>query len=234
MEFTCVIVKDFNIKQMDLNYYVGINQIKIELDQFLEAYNIPNVGEALNYLFKIIEELQNKHKELIIQVIRENYVLNQDHIFVACYYLQKALFHDTLISNKKNIELLLYLSTHRQIGKGIKSFGVDARDLKKGTFIICIISPMNNLNLINNEILEVLKATEIGISINDLTSEKIKLIIKFYEFSELQIKSVLNSYGIKNVNLEKPKNNLLDISLAVFDLICEKMALLNLEKIRLG
>lgn len=229
-----MIVKDFNIKQMDLHYYVGINQIKIELDQFLEAYKIPNIEEALNYLFKIIEELQNKHKELIIQVVRETYVLNQDHIFVACYYLQKALFHDTLISNKKNIELILYLSTHRQIGKGIKTFGVDARELKKGTFIICIISPINNLSLINNEILEALKATEIGISINDLTSEKIKEIIHFYEFSELQIKSVLNSYGIKNINFENPKNNLLDISFAIFDLICEKMALLNLEKIRLG
>ena len=229
-----MIEKDFNIKLMDLHYYVGINQIKIELDQFLEAYKIRNVEEALNYLFKIIEELQNKHNELIIQVIRETYVLNQDHMFVACYYLQKALFHDTLISNKKNIELLLYLSTHRQIGKGIKTFGVDARELKKGTFIICIISPINNLSLINNEILEALKATEIEISINDLTSEKIKEIIRFYEFSELQIKSVLNSYGIKNINFEEPRNNLLDLSFAVFDLICEKMALLNLEKIRLG
>ncbi|MBY8983473.1 MAG: hypothetical protein KGD65_00235 [Candidatus Lokiarchaeota archaeon] len=229
-----MIEKDFNIKLMDLHYYVGINQIKIELDQFLEAYKIRNVEEALNYLFKIIEELQNKHNELIIQVIRETYVLNQDHMFVACYYLQKALFHDTLISNKKNIELLLYLSTHRQISKGIKTFGVDARELKKGTFIICIISPINNLSLINNEILEALKATEIEISINDLTSEKIKEIIHFYEFSELQIKSVLNSYGIKNINFEEPRNNLLDLSFAVFDLICEKMALLNLEKIRLG
>lgn len=229
-----MIEKDFNIKLMDLHYYVGINQIKIELDQFLEAYKIRNVEEALNYLFKIIEELQNKHNELIIQVIRETYVLNQDHMFVACYYLQKALFHDTLISNKKNIELLLYLSTHRQISKGIKTFGVDARELKKGTFIICIISPINNLSLINNEILEALKATEIEISINDLTSEKIKEIIRFYEFSELQIKSVLNSYGIKNINFEEPRNNLLDLSFAVFDLICEKMALLNLEKIRLG
>jgi hypothetical protein len=67
-----------------------------------------------------------------------------------------------------------------------------------------------------------------------LTLEKITEIIKIYEFSDLQIKSVLNSYGIENVYLEKPKNNLYNISLAVFDLICEKMALLNLEKIRLG
>ena len=234
MEFACVIVQDFNIKKMDLKYYVGINQIKIELDQFLEVHNLNNEEEALNYLFKIIGELQNQNKELIIQAFRDNYVLNQDHIFVACYYLQKALFHDSLISNKKSIELLLYLSTFRQINKGIKSFGVDTGVLNKGAFIICIISPINNLNTINNEILDNLNATEIKISINDLTSEKIREIIKFYELSDLQIKSVLNSYGIKNANLEKPKINLHDISLAIFDLLCEKMALLNLEKAKLG
>ncbi|MHA1931240.1 MAG: KEOPS complex subunit Cgi121 [Promethearchaeota archaeon] len=229
-----MIVKDFFIEQMDLKYYVGINQIQIDLDQFLKVHNISNEEDAPYYLFKMIEGLQNKNNDITIQLVKENYVLNQDHIYIACYHLQKALFHASLISNKKNIEFLLYLSTNRQITKGIKSFGVDTGDLKKGTLIVCIISPINNLNMINNEILETLKATEIKISINDLTSEKIKEIIKIFELSNLQIKSVLNSYGIKNVNLEKPKNNLQDIYLAVFDLICEKMALLNLEKIKLG
>ncbi len=231
MEFTVVIVKDFNIEHIGLKYYVGISQIRIELNQFLKSYNLPNEEEALNYLFKIIEDVQNKNKELIIQVFKDKYVLNQDHIFIACYYLQKAIFHETLISKKKNIELLLYLSTYRQIGKGIKSFGVDTSDLKKGTFLICIISPINNLTKINNDILEILNATELDISINDLTDEKIKEILKFYEMSKPQIKSVLNSYGIKNINIENPNNNLNDISVAIFDLICEKMALLSLEKI---
>ncbi|MHA2281059.1 MAG: KEOPS complex subunit Cgi121 [Promethearchaeota archaeon] len=229
-----MIVKDCYIEHMDLNYYVGISQIKIELGQFLEVNNIKNKEEGLNYLFKVIEELQNKNKESTIQIFKDNYVLNQDHIFIACYYLQKALFHKTLISNKKSIELLLYLSTHRQINKGIKSFGVDTRDLNKGEFIICIISPINNLYMINNAIMENLNATEVKISINDLNSEKLRDIIKFYELSELQIKSVLNSYGIKNVNLGNPKTNLHEISSAIFDLLCEKMALLNLEKIRLN
>jgi len=234
MGFTCVIVKEFYIKEMELKYFVGINQIEMELNQFLEANKLANEETALNHLFKMIEELQNKHKGSTIQIIKDNYVLNQDHIFVACYYLQKALFHDSLISNKKAIELLLYLSTHRQIGKGIKLFGLDSDDLNKGKFTTCFISPINNLKNILNDLLEILHAFEIDVTINDLTLEKITEIIKIYEFSDLQIKSVLNSYGIENVYLEKSKKNLYNISLAVFDLICEKMALLNLEKIRLG
>ena len=234
MGFTCVIVKEFYIKEMELKYFVGINQIEMELNQFLEANKLANEETALNHLFKMIEELQNKHKGSTIQIIKDNYVLNQDHIFVACYYLQKALFHESLISNKKAIELLLYLSTHRQIGKGIKLFGLDSDDLNNGKFTTCFISTINNLKNILNDLLEILHAFEIDVTINDLTLEKITEIIKIYEFSDLQIKSVLNSYGIENVYLEKPKNNLYNLSLAVFDLICEKMALLNLEKIRLG
>ncbi|MHA2038318.1 MAG: KEOPS complex subunit Cgi121 [Promethearchaeota archaeon] len=226
-----MIVKDFNIDKLGLKYYVGINQIRIELNQFLKAYNLHTEVEALKYLFNIIEDLQNKNKDSIIQIFRDKYVLNQEHIFIACYYLQKAIFHNTLISKKKNIELLLYLSTYRQISKGIKSFGVNISDLKKGTLLISIISPMNNLTSINNDILEMLNAKEMSITINDSTAEKIQEIIKFYELSEAQIKSVLNSYGIKNINIENPSNNLNDISVALFDLICEKMALLSLEKI---
>ncbi|MHA2088451.1 MAG: KEOPS complex subunit Cgi121, partial [Promethearchaeota archaeon] len=188
-----MIVKDFNIDKLGLKYYVGINQIRIELNQFLKAYNLHTEVEALKYLFNIIEDLQNKNKDSIIQIFRDKYVLNQEHIFIACYYLQKAIFHNTLISKKKNIELLLYLSTYRQISKGIKSFGVNISDLKKGTLLISIISPMNNLTSINNDILEMLNAKEMSITINDSTAEKIQEIIKFYELSEAQIKSVLNS-----------------------------------------
>jgi len=232
MGFTCVIIKEFYIKEMELKYFVGISQMEIDLNQFLEANKLFNEEEALNRLFKMIEELQNKNSESTIQIIKEDYVLNQDHIFVACYYLQKALFHETLISNKKAIELLLYLSTHRQISKGIKLFGLDSDGLNKGKFTTCIISPIDNLKNIHKDILEILKTHEIDITINDMTPEKITEIIKIYEFSGPQIKSILNSYGIKNVNLDEPKNNLNDLSLAIFDLICEKMSLLNLEKIR--
>lgn len=234
MGFTSLIVKEFYIEEMELKYFVGISQIEIEINQFLETNKLNNEEEALNHIFKVIEELQNKNNESTIQIIKENYVLNQDHIFIACYYLQKALFHESLISNKKAIELLLYLSTHRQISKGIKLFGLDTDDFKKGKFTICFISPLDNLKSVHDRVLEILSAHEIGITINDLTLEKITEIIKIYELSELQIKTVLNSYGIKNVNIERPKKDLYNISIAVFDLLCEKMALLNLEKINLG
>jgi len=137
-----VIVKEFYIEDMELKYFVGISQIEIDLNQFLVSNKISNEEEVLNHLFNMIEELQNKNNESTIQIIKDDYVLNQDHIFVACYFLQKALFHDTLISNKKGIELLLYLSTHRQISKGIKLFGLDSNDLNKENLQAALSHPL--------------------------------------------------------------------------------------------
>lgn len=225
-----MIVKDFYIEGMDLRYFVGVNQIKLDINQFLKVNSITNEQEALNRVFDIIEELQNKNKESTIQFLKDKYVLNQDHLFMACYYMQKAFLHKTNISNKKNIELLLYLSASRQISKGIETFGVEYYDLEKGNIIICIISPKDNINKINEEILQILHANEIDFTIDNLTVKKVNTIIDNYDISGWQIKSVLNSYGNKNYNITDYINNLEPFSLAVFDLLCEKMALLNIEK----
>jgi tRNA threonylcarbamoyladenosine modification (KEOPS) complex Cgi121 subunit len=218
---------------MDLRYFVGINQIKLDINQFLIANSITNEKKALNHVFDIIEELQNKNKDSTIQIIRNKYVLNQEHIFMACYYMQKAFLHKTHISNKKNIELLLYLSASRQISKGIETFGIEYNDLNEGNIVICIISPKDNIDKINNELLQNLFANEINLTIDNLTVKKINTIIDIYEISDLQIKSVLYSYGNKNYNIKDYINNLEPFSLALFDLLCEKMALLNLEKTKM-
>jgi len=229
-----MIVRDFYIEAMELRYFAGINQIEFDLNKFLKANSIDDEEEALNYVFNIIDDLQNKNKGSTIQIICDKYVLNQDHIFVACYYMQKAFFHKTHISNKKNIELMLYLSTSRQISKGIESFGIDYNDLKERNIVICIVSPIDNIERINKDILQILGANEIELTINSLTIEKINTIIDKYEISNSQIKSVLNSYGNNKSNITDFKNNLESLYLAIFDLICEKMALLNIEKINMN
>jgi hypothetical protein len=78
--------------------------------------------------------------------------------------------------------------------------------------------------------MQFLSAHELELEINNLSTEKLKRIIEFYDFSEKQIISVLNSYGIKKKSQNEIENDVNSLSLAIFDLICEKMALLNLEK----
>jgi len=232
METPCMIVREFYIKEMELRYFVGLSQIRFDFYQFLEVNTIIKEEDALQYFFTIIEGLQNNNKESIIQSIKDKYVLNQDHIYIASYYTEKAFFDKTHISKKKNLEFLLYLSTHRQISRGIESFGIDYNELKEGKLTICVISPTNNVDKIFQEILHLLNASEIKLTINNLTIEKITSIINYFEISDNQIKSVLNSYGKSDIS--DLKNDLGSLYLAVFDIICEKMALLNLEKIKLS
>ncbi|KKL44832.1 hypothetical protein LCGC14_2361720, partial [marine sediment metagenome] len=138
-----------------------------------------------------------------------------------------VFYYNLNISNKKKIELLLYLSTNRQISRSIYAFGINPSDISSGNLLYCIISPINNLNKINNELLKVLKADETELSINIQSNEKFNLIREYFEISEQQIACILNSYGIDKNSLD---SNLRSKISALYDLICERMALLNIEK----
>ncbi|MFX1324071.1 MAG: hypothetical protein ACFE8N_03880, partial [Promethearchaeota archaeon] len=72
-------------------------------------------------------------------------------------------------------------------------------------------------------------AVEIELTINNTDIEKINRIIENYNIYDEQIKSVLKSYGIQYLESEKSNFKLKHLSLAIFDIICEKMALLSLE-----
>ena len=170
-----MIVKEFNIQDLNLHYYVGIYQIKINLDRFIATDKIDNKEKILNQFFNIIKEIQDKYENSVVQFIKDKYILNQDHIFTACYYLEKAFLQNKNISNKKNIELLLYLATNRQINKSIKGFGIDYSDLNKDKLTYCIISPQNNLNNIYVNLSSVLLAEEEELTINDQSNTNIVL-----------------------------------------------------------
>lgn len=206
---------------------MGINQIKIDFNKFLDISESSNEVNTLDRFFEIIGEIQNKNENSVIQFIKEKYILNQDHIFTACYYLQKAFLQKNNISNKKNIELLLYLASNRQINKSIEAIGIDYSDLVKNNLVFCIISHVDNLNKINNEVLRILNAEEIELSINDQSHPKFNSIKEFFNISENQLLPILRSYGIDTKSSQYSLNSMFS---ALYDLICEKMALLSLEK----
>lgn len=222
-----MIVRKFNIDELNLEYFVGINQIKMDFDKFLDFSKTDDEENTLNQFLNFIEEIQNKNENSMIQFFKDKYILNQDHIFTACYYLQKAFLQKINISNKKNLELLLYLTANRQINKSIEVLGIDYSDLIKNNLIFCIISPVDNLNSINNEVLRILSAEEIELRINYQSHSKLNSIKEFFKISENQFLPILSSYGIKIKTSEFSLNSMFS---ALYDLICEKMALLSLEK----
>lgn len=212
-----MIVKKFYISDLNLKYLVGINQIRI-------------FDSTLDFILNLTEKIQNEHKNSVLQFFSDKYILNQDHIFTACYYTQKAFTDNTNISKRKNIELLLYLATKRQIKNALEAFGINLKSDKIISYVI--ISNENNLNKINEEIIQSLGANEIELTINDQSVKKFNQIKSYFEISDNQINSVLNAYGVKEFNNDLIANNLNNLFLAIYDLICEKMAFLSLEKIK--
>ncbi|GAF99195.1 unnamed protein product, partial [marine sediment metagenome] len=214
-------VKEFSITSLDLNYFVGLNQIKLNNKEF-----------ELNQLFKLIEELQTSYRNSIIQFFSDKYIINQDHVFTACYYVQKVFLYNINISKKVNIELFLYLAANRQITPSIEAFGVSEINLEKKLLSFCIISPNDNIAEINKTLIKNLEAEEIYSTLNDKTIEKFNRIKKYFEINDNQIISVLKSYGLVVKDTTLMNENLDNYYLALNDLIYEKMALLSLEKVK--
>jgi tRNA threonylcarbamoyladenosine modification (KEOPS) complex Cgi121 subunit len=221
MDFTSMIIKKFSITDLDLTYFVGLNQIKLNNKEF-----------ELTQLFELIEELQTSYMNSIIQIFNDKYIINQDHVFTACYYVQKAFLHNINISKKVNIELFLYLAANRQITLSIEAFGVSEINLEKKFLSFCIISPNDNITEINKTLIKNLEAEEIYLTLNDKTIEKFKRIKNYFEINDNQIMSVLKSYGLKVKDITLMNGSLDNHFLALNDLIYEKMALLSLEKVK--
>ena len=215
-----MIIEEFLIEDMKLKYSVGINQIR------LDSRDI-----ELEKLLNLTKEIQNKYKDSYLQFFNEKYVLNTEHIYHACFFTQKSFYYKTNISNQKELEFLLYLATKRQIKDVIKDFGINLEYIKKGLINFCIISSNEIINKISNNVNSVLKAIETKFNLNNLNIEKYHIIKKYFGFSENQINSILKSYNIK-IDIENPnKDNLQFLYLTLNDLICERMALLSLEKV---
>ncbi len=73
---------------------------------------------------------------------------------------------------------------------------------------------------------------DLSLNLENLSIDKFKIVKKYFEFSDNQILTVLKAYGYKNVVLDISSLNLESLYGALNDLICEKMALLSLEKRR--
>ena len=216
-------MKVYSIKNLNgvSNYHIGINQIEIDPEEI-----------QIKELVELIEVIQSQHEDTILQFFNDKYILNPDHVLHACYFVQKAFYTKSNISNKKNLELLLYLATKRQIKLSLECFGVNSYNLHNRRISFCIISQKDNIQQVNIEINSYLHSKDIGLNLGNLSIDKFKIVKKYFEFSDNQVLTVLKAYGYKYDILDINSINLESLYEVLTDLICEKMSLLSLEKRR--
>jgi len=216
-----MIINFFKGLTENLKYCVGINQIEVDPEEL-----------SLEKLLELIKVIQKNHKDTILQFFNEKYVLNKEHIFHACYFVQNAFLNQTNISNKKNIEFFLYLAAKRQIKLGLEDFGIDNYNINNRRISFCIISSKNNIKQINLEVNKYLGSKDMSLNLEETSIEKYKIVKNYFNFSNKQILTVLKSYGIKLNYIEPNEKNIVNLFRALNDLVCEEMALLSLEKTR--
>lgn len=217
-----MITEQFFIEEMELSYSVLISKVRLSEREY-----------TLEEIFKLIEDSQEKNPDIILQFFDPEIILNEDHIFSAIYFMLKAFQEGINISNKKNIELLLYLSANRQIKKALTFVGISEKNLKDGELYYCIISKNTNIEVNNEEILEALDAETVEFDLNNQTFEKFNKVRKFFKISDEELTVVLNSYGIDVPEVNLNNQNIDDYYYSLLDLIGERMALLSLNNVRL-
>jgi len=225
-----MILKEINIEDQKLKYFVGINQVNFDYKNYLEANELTDDENSLIPIFNLITYIENRYNDCFLQFINDNLIIDENHILSAVYFLQKAFQQKSNILNKKSMELLLYLATKRQIKKGLENFGLTLDNIKEEKLTYCIVSLNNNIKDINQEIINKLQAEQGEITLNFHSIKKINKIKKHYKINDNHLKSIFNSYGFKLSDDEK--ESLSSISIAFNDILCEKMSILSLEKIK--
>jgi tRNA threonylcarbamoyladenosine modification (KEOPS) complex Cgi121 subunit len=217
-----MITERFYIEEMELSYSVLISKVRLFEGEYI-----------LKDIFKLIEDFQEKNPDIILQFFDPDIILNEDHIFSAIYFMLKAFQEGINISNKKNIELLLYLSANRQIKKALSFVGISERNLKEKELYYIIISEDTDIEEINEKIIKILDAKNVEFNLNHQTFEKFNKVRDFFKISDEELTVVLNSYGIDVSEVKVNNENIDDYYYSLLDLIGERMALLSLNNVKL-
>ena len=211
------------LDEIDLKYSIGISKIQLGLNSL-----------SLEGLFKLVEDIQKDKKGSMIQFFNDELILNSEHVFNACYFAIKAFNNRTNISNQKNLEFILYLATKRQIKQSLSDFGLNSTHISNKELTYCIISSSTELSLIDEVILQKLNAKHLTLDLNKKNHDKFKRVKDYFNISDNQISVVLKTYGLNLLSKTPTKEDLLNLYKVLNDLICEKMALLSLEKIKVN
>jgi len=218
-----MITKSIIINEIDLKYSVGISKIQLGSSSL-----------SLEDLFKLIEDIQKDKKGSMIQFFNDELILNSEHVFNACYFTIKAFNNGINISNQKNLEFILYLASKRQIKQSLNDFGLNFTHISNKELTYCIISSSKELSLIDEVMLQKLNAKHLPLDLNNKNYDKFKRVKDYFQISDNQISVVLKTYGLNFLSKTPTEEDLINLYNVLNDLICEKMALLSLEKIKVN
>ena len=178
--------------------------------------------EDVETLLKELQKIEKTHSTTI-QLFNSNLIATKQHLYISAYHALKAFKEKRNIADKINMEIMLYASGQRQIGKAINLLGVKPENKQIAAIIITKEKKENNNNNskdhknVIKKLLQLLKAKE-SQKVLEITEKKRNIILKKFNITEKMLEATAKEKTEKALNK------------AITELILEKIALLALEK----
>lgn len=168
----------------------GVGRIWFNI--FKTRIELIGIKNDLDDPIKFLEDLRQKHMDLIIQGLRSTYVLNLEHAKKVITISLVAQKTGSMLSNKLETDILMRFACTRQINEAIQKVG-----MKKGkNFILIAVGKKSSLGQLNSELEHI---------ITPITFPKNRsgLLKKEFRISTKQLQSVISTTPLEDLLAEK-------------------------------
>jgi len=138
--------------------------------------------ENIDFLFS---KLKEKIGDVSFQLFDADKIAGKMHVEFAVLNALKAFKDGRNISRSLPVEVLIYVSAQRQIGKAFQMVGLTS---KTKNMVVVILSNIEQSSKILDEILS-LTGGKINNKVLEINREKVKIIKKVFGISNLEIKT---------------------------------------------
>jgi len=170
----------------------GGNMKRTWLDIFKTRIELVEIKNDLDDPIKFLEDLRQKHKDLIIQGIRSAYILNLEHAKKVITISLMAQKTDSRLSDKLETDILMRFACTRQISEAIQKAGMKRQE----NFILISIGKKSSLCKLYCELKHII--TPIA-----FTKNKSNFLKKEFRISTKQIQSVMSTTPLEDLLAEK-------------------------------
>ena len=168
---------------------VGINDV-VKIIGITELHNTNNLTQ--NILIQLATSLSSEN--LTIQLLNGSLIVDEMHLLSAAQNALNAEYGEYMLSRNLDVEIIVFASTQRQIGKALKDLGVyDGLDEiavvvvgPDATTVESIIQKL--MEKIGKEILPPFPATK----------ERLSRIKEHYQISDIEITTISDSDNLES------------------------------------
>lgn len=191
LEGLATIVKDGDVVSI-IPIIHGGNVRRIWLDIFKTRIELIGIKNNFADPIKFLEDLRQKHVDLIIQGIHSTYVLNLEHAKKVITVSLAAQKTDSMLSNKLETDILMRFACTRQISEAIQKVGMK----KQENFILIAIGKKHSLDKLYSSLEHLLTPTI-------FPKNNSNFLKKEFGISTKQLQSVVSLTPLEDLLAEK-------------------------------